>query len=129
MTLFAALRALLVLMGLGLVAFGSMWGFFPEPCMALTGIAADDALSRNMLKTDMGGGLLGTGVLLVLSGLRGGTWTAATLVLVSFYLLVRAVSVVVDGPSALALLGIAAEATCAAVLLAVRRMEHRRVQA
>ena len=95
----------------------------PEACLDLTGIAADDALSRNMLKTDMGGGLLGTGVLFVLAGLRGGTWTTATLILVSCYLLVRSVSVVVDGPTPLALLAIAAEAVAVAALLAARRLE------
>ena len=113
-------------LGLVLLASGSLWAFFPEPWLELTGIAADDALSRNMLKTDMGGGLLGTGVLLVASGLRGRTWTTAALVLVCGYLLVRSVSVVVDGPSALALVGIAAEAATAAILMAVRRLERAR---
>ena len=41
-------------LGLVLLASGSLWAFFPEPWLELTGIAADDALSRNMLKTDMG---------------------------------------------------------------------------
>ncbi len=110
-------------LGLVLLVSGSLWAFFPAPWLEITGIAADDALSRNMLKTDMGGGLLGTGLLFVLSGLRGGAWTTATLVLVCCYLLVRSVSVVVDGPTPLALAGIAAEATAAALLLAARQRE------
>ena len=122
-TLRPAVRGLLVVLGLGLLAFGGLWGLFPEPCLQVTGIAAEDALSRNMLKTDMGGGLLGTGLLFVLAGLRGGTWTTAALILVCCYLLVRSVSVVVDGPTPLALLGVAAEAAAVAVLMAARRLE------
>ena len=110
MTLHRALRVVLVLAGVGLMGSGLLWGFHPTPLMDLTGIEAVDAMSRNMLKSDMGGGLIGTSVLFIMAGIRGGIWTRATLVLVSSYLLVRSVSAVVDGPTPLALVGITVEA-------------------
>ena len=58
MTLHRALRVVLVLAGVGLMGSGLLWGFHPTPLMDLTGIKAVDAMSRNMLKSDMGGGLI-----------------------------------------------------------------------
>ena len=83
-----------------------------------------DAMGRNMLKSDMGGGLIGTSVLFIMAGIRGGIWTRATLVLVSSYLLVRSVSAVVDGPTPLALVGITVEAAAVAALLLAVRLER-----
>ena len=124
MTLHRALRVVLVLAGVGLMGSGLLWGFHPTPLMDLTGIKAVDAMSRNMLKSDMGGGLIGTSVLFIMAGIRGGIWTRATLVLVSSYLLVRSVSAVVDGPTPLALVGITVEAAAVAALLLAVRLER-----
>lgn len=121
----AALRMAIGGMGVVLLVQGLLWGFFPGTNMDTYGITADGALGLNMIKADIGGPLIATGLMLVLFAVRGGYWFLPTVILAGSYLGVRTASLIVDGPEPLAVLGVVVEAVVVAALYALHRLWTR----
>jgi hypothetical protein len=119
------LRALLALMGVVLIGQGILWGFFPDGNLEANGIELAGALGRNMVKSDIGGGLLAAGGFLVPYGSRQGFWFFPATMIAASYLLIRAVSLAVDGYAEMAAIGVALETVVLVLLLVARRLEMR----
>lgn len=103
------LKIFLGLAGLTLVFQGFMWAFFPDSNLEINQIIADSTLGMNMIKSDIGGALLATGVIILLFTIKGRQWFYPTIILSGGYFLVRTISFFVDGYHLTIIIGIAME--------------------
>lgn len=120
------IRILLSLLALVVLFSGCMWAFAPTANLEANSITVGSALGMNMIKSDIGAPLIGAGLFTFLYAWRQGHWYYPSLILTSLYAVVRAVSVLVDGPSQMALVGVGLEVFVALLLVIDRRLstEH-----
>ncbi|MEM7158584.1 MAG: hypothetical protein AAF799_37435 [Myxococcota bacterium] len=105
-----SIRVVLGLVGVTLVLNGIQWGFLPASNLDANSISVGSALGMNMLKSDIGGPLIATGTFALLAGIRGARWALPVAISAGAYLVVRIVSLAVDGYSTLAAVGVGMEA-------------------
>lgn len=102
-------RVYIWIMAVILIINGLMWGLFPQMNLDMYGIIAQDAVSVNMIKSDIGGSLLAIGIISVLFLLRGQEFYLPLIVLTISLATFRAISIVVDGPHLLSVSGVIME--------------------
>ena len=117
------LRIFIGLIAVVLLVNGFQWAFAPQNLLDTYGIAADSQLGMNMLKSDIGGGLISAAIFLLMFALRKGFWFYPAIIATGAYLVIRIASLIVDGSHPTVLFGIGLEAFVAIVLLILRRME------
>ena len=115
------LRIFLGLTALVLLAQGAAWAFVPEFNMVMNGIQVNSPLGLNMVKSDIGGGLLAAGAFLALYALKGGHWFYPTAIVAGSYAGVRLVSCITDGWDPLAAFGVGLEILVVLAAWALRR--------
>lgn len=108
-TTIIVLRVFLGLIGLALIFQGFMWSFLPESNLEMNGIQISSILGINMVKSDIGGGLLAAGTFLGLFSLKGKHWFYPSVIIASAYFLVRAISLITDGYHETVVIGVILE--------------------
>ena len=121
--LVTGLRVFIALVAVVLLANGFLWSFLPAGNLETYNIMADTAVGINMIKSDIGGGLLMAAISLLMYAWQRGFWFYPAIIATGSYLLVRTVSLIVDGSHPRILLGIGLEAVVAFVLVVLWRME------
>jgi len=96
-----------------------MWSFAPDANMTQYGISTDGILGVNMIKTDIGAGLLTASLFSLLYLFKGKQWFLPLVIIVSAYLIIRAISLLMDGYNEMAVFGVILEG---AVLIAIFRL-------
>ncbi len=76
-----------------------------------------------MIKSDIGGGLFAAAIFLFMYAWRRGFWFYPAVIATVSYLLVRTISLIVDGSHPTVLAGVGLETLVAIVLVILRRME------
>ena len=104
-----------------LLAQGAAWAFVPEFNMVMNGIQVNSPLGLNMVKSDIGGGLLAAGAFLALYALKGGHWFYPTAIVAGSYAGVRLVSCITDGWDPLAAFGVVLEVLVVLAAWGLRR--------
>jgi len=103
------LRVFIGLVALILLFPGFMWSFMPEANLVLNDIEVNSALGMNMLKSAMGTGLLATSIFMLLFLLKGEKWFLPSFIIMATFLLIRLVSLFVDGSHLMIIVGILIE--------------------
>lgn len=116
------LKIFLALVGAILLLQGIMWGFFPETNLATNSIEVSNALGLNMIKSDIGGGLVAGGLFLLLFVFQGNKWFWPMMILGSAFLIIRTVSFISDGYHETIVLGIVLEALVVLSLIGLRNL-------
>lgn len=111
----------LVVVSLILMVQGIRWGFFPASNLADNEITATSPLALNMIKSDIGGGLIAASVLIGLFALKGNQWFFPAAVITAAYLVVRTLSWLVDGTHPMIVSGVVLEAIVLAALFFLKR--------
>ena len=112
-----ALRVMIGLVGITLMFNGFMWGFFPNNNLETYDIIVNASSGMNMIKSDIGGPLLIAGLFTLLYSIKGEKWYWSTLLISSGYLFVRFFSIIFDGYSQTAMLGIVVEIIAISLLI------------
>ncbi len=99
------------------------WTFFPDTQMNFFQVSAETLWGINMLKTDMTSGVAASGLFVLLYFLRGKQWLPPAIALVSVFLVTRAISLVMDGVSAMLWAGVAYELVYLAIAVFLFRTE------
>lgn len=120
--LILGLKIFLGLVGLTLLFQGFMWAFLPEANLAANEISTDSILGINMIKSDIGGGLLAAGAFLVLFALKGRQWFYPTVIIAGGYFLVRTVSFLTDGYHPTIVIGVVLEGVVLVVAYFLNRL-------
>ena len=116
-------RVFLGLVAAILVLQGGMWGFFPESNLATNSIEVSNALGINMIKSDIGGGLVAAGLFILLFLFKGRMWFLPSVIIAGSYLIIRTVSLVVDGSHPTILIGIALESLVLIALIGLNKLQ------
>ena len=103
------LRVFIGLVALMLLFPGFMWSFMPDANLVLNDIEVNSALGMNMLKSAMGTGLLATSIFMLLFLFKGEKWFLPSFVIMATFLLIRLVSLFVDGSHLMIIVGILIE--------------------
>lgn len=98
-------RVYIWIMALILIINGFMWGLFPQMNLEMYGIIAEEAVSVNMIKSDIGGSLFAIGIISVLFLLKGQEFYIPLIILTISLATFRAISIIVDGPHLLSVSG------------------------
>ena len=117
------LRVIIIAVSLILLFSGFQWAFMPDTNMTTNGITASSPLGRNMIKSDIGAGLIGAAIFLFLYALKKGFWFYPSVIMTGSYLVIRVVSLISDGSHRTVVVGIIMEAFVIGVLMVMRRME------
>ena len=117
------LRIFIGLTAIVLAVNGFLWSFIPAGNLDTYSITTNTATGINMLKSDIGGGLFAAAIFLFMYAWRRGFWFYPAIIATGSYLLVRTVSLIVDGSHPTVFAGIALEALVAIVLVVLWRME------
>lgn len=91
------LRVFIGLVALMLLYPGITWGFMPEANLLANNIEVNSILGMNMLKSAMGTGLLSTSIFMFLFLFKGEKWFLPSFTIMGTFLLIRLVSLFVDG--------------------------------
>jgi len=95
-----ALKILLGLIGLLLLYLAVNWLFAPSKVMKQHDIQASSSTGRNYLRGDIGGILLGGGIMIFMFLYQGGErWLLPGIILISAVVLGRVLSLMMDGHS------------------------------
>lgn len=118
-------RILLGLVGATLLLQGFMWSFMPEANLAMNEIVANSTLGINMIKSDIGGALIGGGVLLILYAINRKELFLPLVIFVSGYLVVRIVSFFTDGSHPTIVVGIIMEAVVLVLVFILNNLRKK----
>lgn len=119
------IRAVLSVLALVVLVTGCMWAFAPAANLEANSISVSSALGMNMIKSDIGAPLIGTGVFTLLYAWKQGFWYYPSVIMASLYAVVRAVSVFVDGPAQMAVVGVGLEVFVVLLLVIDRRLSSK----
>jgi len=103
------LRIFIGIVGLMLLYPGFMWSFMPEANLLQNSIEVNSILGINFLKSGMGTALLTTAIFMFLFLFKGEKWFLPSVILMATFLLIRVVSLIVDGSHTLIIAGILVE--------------------
>ena len=120
-------RVYIWIMALILIINGIMWGLFPQMNLEMYGIIAQEAVSVNMIKSDIGGSLFAIGIISVLFLLRGHEFYLPLIILTISLATFRAISIIVDGPHLLSVSGVFLEILFALSVKFVRNNAEKTV--
>lgn len=115
-------------MFIGLVAVillmqGALWAFMPESNMLTNGISASSPLGINMIKSDIGAGLLSAAIFTLLFLIKGQQWFLPTIIMILSYLLIRISSFVIDGSHPTIIIGITLEMAMLLAVIALNKLQ------
>jgi len=117
-----ACKIFLTLCGFLLLYGGFMWSFMPDANLTQYSIEIGSALGMNMVKTDIGAPLLTGGLFLLLFIFKGNQWFLPMFILGSAYLVVRVISLFVDGSAPVIIFGIALETLVLLALFGLKKL-------
>ena len=120
-----ACRILLGLVGTTLLLQGFIWSFFPEANLAMNEIITESILGINMIKSDIGGALIATGLIGVLYAIGKKEFYLPMVIIVSSYLIVRTTSFFVDGSHPTIIIGIVMEAIVLLLVILLNRLRNK----
>lgn len=100
-------------------------GLFPAANLTDNDITATSPLALNMIKTDIGGGLIAASTLIGLFALKGNQWFVPAAIITGAYLILRTISWTVDGSHPMIISGVVLEALVLAALFYVKRARDR----
>jgi len=103
------LRVFIGLVAIMLLYPGFMWSFMPDSNLVLNDIEVNSALGMNMVKSAMGTGLIATSIFMLLFLLKGEKWFLPSVIIMATFLLIRLVSLFVDGSHKMIIVGILIE--------------------
>lgn len=103
------LRVFIGLVALMLLYPGITWSFMPEANLLANDIEVNSALGMNMLKSAMGTGLLATSIFMFLFLFKGEKWFLPSVIIMATFLLIRLISLFVDGSHLMIIVGILIE--------------------
>ncbi len=103
------LRVFIGLVALMLLYPGITWSFMPEANLVNNNIEVNSTLGMNMLKSAMGTGLLVTSLFMLLFLFKGEKWFLPSFIIMATFLLIRLVSLFVDGSHMMIIVGILIE--------------------
>jgi len=103
------LRVFIGLVAIMLLYPGFMWSFMPDSNLVLNDIEVNSALGMNMVKSAMGTGLIATSIFMLLFLLKGEKWFLPSVIIMATFLLIRLVSLFVDGSHKMIIIGILIE--------------------
>jgi len=103
---------------------GVLWGLFPAGNLEMNGIETQTIIGRNMIKSDIGGGIITAGIFLSLFLWRGNQWFWPVLIICTAFFSLRLISFFVDGSHPMVIFGLAFEAAVIAALIGLKHMRH-----
>jgi len=118
-------RIFIGLVGAILLYVAFMWSFAPDTNMLQNGISVDGILGRNMIKTDIGAGLFAASIFSFLYLFKGKQWFLPLVIIVSAYLVIRTVSILMDGYTEMAIFGIGLEAMVLIAVLGLNKLQNQ----
>ena len=103
------LRVFIGLVALMLLYPGITWSFIPETNLLSHDIVVNSALGMNMLKSAMGTGLFATSIFMFLFVFKGEKWFLPSFMIMAIFLLIRVISLAMDGSHKMIIVGIIIE--------------------
>ena len=88
----------------------------------MNGIETQTIIGRNMIKSDIGGGIIAAGIFLSLFLWRGNQWFWPVLIISTAFFSLRLISFFVDGSHPLVIFGLVFEAAVIATLIGLKRL-------
>ena len=119
------LRIIIGLIAVVLLVNGFQWAFIPQNLLDTYGIVAESPLGINMLKSDIGAGLISAAIFLMMFALKNGFWFYPAAILTASFLIIRIISLFVDGSDPTIVMGIALEAIVLIALFIVRYLDTK----
>ena len=91
------LKIFIGLIALMLFKQGFMWSFLPETNLEIHNIVTNSNLGLNMIKSEIGTGVLSVSIFLLLYVIKGQKWFLPAIIMVGLFLVIRTISFIIDG--------------------------------
>ena len=91
------LKIFIALIALMLFKQGFMWSFLPETNLEIHNIVTNSNLGLNMIKSEIGTGVLSVSIFLLLYVIKGQKWFLPAIIMVGLFLVIRTISFIIDG--------------------------------
>ncbi len=119
------LKILIGLIALMLLRQGFMWSFLPEMNLESHNIVTNSNLGLNMIKSEIGSGLFSVAIFLLLYVIKGKKWFLPATIMVGFFLVIRTISLIMDGYHQVIVTLIVLEALILVALFALKKLQSK----